>query len=493
MKRVSAFILAVFLTILSFTDVCRAKADMPYSTYSYNSWGESVYQPQTYLYTGSFTSENFGSKLNYPQDMFITDNFIYIADTGNSRILKLSTDGQLLSEITFAKNEESPLSKPQGIFVDEDGCLYVADTGNSRIVKYDKNGAYESEIGRPVTDLIDDSQIYSPTKVVVDTAGRIYVIAYGINMGLLEFNTEGEFKGFMGATEVSVSMFEYIWKNYFSTAEQKKRMQTIVPTEYSNIFLDSKNFIYATINNLDEEAHMSGADAIRRLNPTGTDVLRRLGNYTITGDLYQSKDGAEWSSFTDVCATEYGCYYILDAAYGKVFVYDYDGNSLFIFGDSGNRDGNVQKPSAIGMSSDCEWVYILDSQLGTILKFEITDYGRHFLGAMEKNNKGDAKGAYEEWQKVLEMNSNCELAYMGIGKTYLKQSRYKEAMDYFKLGNSKKYYSTAFSYYRREVMQKYFPKAMLVAGILIAVVLVLIGVKKFRRWVGEVRCSMENR
>lgn len=491
MKRVSAFILAVILITLSFSDVCRAKADMPYSTYSYNSWGESVYQPNTYLYTDSFGEENFGSALNYPQDMFITDNFIYIADTGNSRILKLSTDGELLLTITYAKDAESPLLNPQGIFVDSYGCLYVADTGNARIVKYNQNDEYESEIGRPVTELIDDSQVYAPTKVVVDTSDRVYVIAYGINMGLLEFNIEGEFKGFMGAAEVSVSTFQYIWKNYFSTKEQKKRMQTIVPTEYSNIFLDNKNFIYATISNLDEDAHMNGADAIRRLNPTGTDVLRRLGNYPIIGDLYPSKDGAEWSTFTDVCATEYGCYYILDSAYGKVFVYDYDGNSLFVFGDSGNREGNLKKPSAIGMSSDCETVYILDSQLGTILRFSITDYGRHFLGALEKNNRGDAKGAYEEWQKVLELNSNCELAYLGIGKTYLKQSQYKDAMEYFELGNSKKYYSTAFGYYRKEVMQQYFPKAMLVIGILIAVALIVTGVFKFRRWVGEVRCSME--
>ena len=68
-------------------------------------------------------------------------------------------------------------------------------------------------------------------------------------------------------------------------------METIIPTEYSNIFMDQENFIYATISNLDEDDFMNGADALRRLNPTGTDVLRRLGNYDIKGDLYTMSGG----------------------------------------------------------------------------------------------------------------------------------------------------------------------------------------------------------
>ena len=492
-KRMAALaILAILFAVELAPAAHTAYADVPYDTYSYNYWGEDIMQPHAYLYTRSFSAADFQTKLNYPEDMFITEDAIYVADTGNSRILKLAVTGEVLLEITAAETAEDVLLKPQGIFVDaESNHLYVADSGNGRIVEYDENGQWLRSIGRPVTELIDSAQVYTPVKLVVDDAGRIYVSAYGINMGLLEFSREGVFQGFMGATEVSVSPMEYIWKNYFSTEEQKKRMETIVPTEYSNLFLDSEGFIYATISNLSDEDYLSGADAIRRLNPTGTDILRRLGNYDIIGDLYNSSEDAEWSLFKDVCATEFGCYFILDAAGGKVFAYDYDGNSLFIFGDKGNREGTMRLPVAIGANGDASMIYVLDSQLGEIMKFEITDYGRHFLGAMSKNNRGDSEGAYAEWQEVLKQNSNCELAYIGLGKTFLKEGDYEKAMEYFELGNSRKYYSTAFFYYRKELMQDYFGKAMGVAGVVLLIVFAVLGVKKFRRWAGEVRCVME--
>ena len=490
MKKIGKMICMVILGICTLSSsVLTVKADMPYETYSFNYWGEEVQQPHSYLYTNTLSTAQFGTNLRYPQDMCIFEGKIYVADTGNSRILIMDLNGNVEREITSADGANDALKEPQGVFLTDAGHLYVADSGNSRVVEYDENMEFLRSIGRPVTNLIDDSQAYTPTKVVVDHADRIYVIAYGINMGLVEFDKDGVFQGFMGATEVTVSMFEYIWKNYFSTEAQQARMATIIPTEYSNIFVDNENFIYATISNLSEEDHRAGADAIRRLNPTGTDVLRRLGNYEIVGDL-NSKD---FSSFTDVAATDYGCYFILDSAGGKVFAYDYDGNSLLAFGKRGIKEGNVQRPTAIALGEREEKIYILDNNLGSILVYEITDYGRHLLNALRLNDIGDAEGSNAEWREVLRSNSNNEMAYIGLGKTYLSEGNYKQAMEYFKLGNSRKYYTKAFFYYRKELMEANFGKAMLVLGALIVIIIVVIYVFKFRRWVGEVRCFMSKR
>ncbi len=482
---VSALVLAGVSTTYE-----QAYADVPYDTYSYNYWGDDVLQPHAYLYTETLTAAAFGSSLSYPEDLFIHEDVLYVADTGNSRILKMNTEGKVSMELTYAKGEDDRLNKPKGVYVTTEGHIYVADSGNKRIVEFDADGEYIREIGRPDTELIADNQDFVPTKVVVDEAGRIYTICYGINMGLVEFNRHGEFQGFIGATEVSVSPFDYIWKNYFSTEAQQARMETIVPTEYSNIFADKENFIYATINNLASEDYMSGADTIRRLNPTGTDVLRRLGNYPINGDLYDAAEGASWSSFCDVAATDFGCYFILDSAGGKVFAYDYDGNSLFIFGKNGNREGNTQKPISLGLSSDESWIYVLDNILGSILKFEITDYGRHVLDALELNDMGDSEGSYAEWQEVLKQNANNELAYVGIGKIFLAEGDYDKAMEYFELGNSKKYYTKAFYYFRKELMENHFGTIMAGAGAVILLILAIGWAKKIKRWAGEVRCIM---
>lgn len=466
-----------------------AQAQMPYDTYSFNYWGEEVLQPQVYLYEGMLTEQEFGTGLNFPEDMCIHGGCLYVADTGNNRVLKMEPEGKVLQEIVWGSGPEDPLSGPRGLYVTEEGSLYVADSGNGRIVEYDGEGRFLRSIGRPVTNLLNDSQEYRPMKVAVDHAGRIYVIAYGINMGLVEFDKNGEFQGFMGAVNVSVDYFTWLWKNYFSTDEQKVRMAAIVPTEYSNLFVDGEDFIYTTINNLSPEDHINGADAVRRLNPTGTDVLRRLGGYPITGDLA----GRQWSSFCDIAATDYGCYYILDDAGGKVFAYDYDENSLFVFGRKGTKKGNVQKPAAIAVSTGEEKVYVLDSILGGILEFQITDYGRLLMDALRLNDAGDAEGALARWQEVLEYNANHEMAYIGLGKACLAGGDYREAMEYFELGNSRKYYDKAFYYRRKELMEAGFGTGILVLFLLAAVVVGCRLAFRFRRWVGEVRCFMSKR
>lgn len=476
----------VFLTLL-FSQKAAVSASMPYDTYSYNYWGEEVKEPHVYLYTESFSDLD----LSYPSDLFLQEERLYIADTGNSRIVVADRNGKMQMEIKTGKEEADLLKEPQGVFVTGEGHIYVADSGNGRIVEYDKNGKYIREIGRPVTTLIAETQVYTPTRVVVDSAGRIYVIAYGINMGLVEFNGDGEFQGFLGATQVSVGMFEYIWKNYFSTQAQQLRMETIVPTEYSNIFVDKEDFIYATISNLSSEDMENGADTIRRLNQTGKDVLRRLGQYAPMGDLSTTTYGWDWSSFVDVTATEYGCYFVLDKTDGKIFAYDSDGISLFAFGRNGIREGNFQKPVALVSGEDEKEIYVLDNTLNAILKFEITEYGEHLLNAIRLNDLGDSEGATEQWQEVLKQNSNSEMAYVGLGKTYLAEGRYKEAMECFEFGNNKEYYSKAFQYYRKGLMEQYFPIAVLAAALCLAAFWIGKKIRNFRKWIGEVKCYVE--
>ncbi len=489
---IASLLVMILAAAFSLSNVTRVYGKEPYQTYSFNFWGEDIIQPHAYLYEGALSSSGDGVSFSFPRDMFIFEDNLYIADTNNSRVLKMTSGGELLLEITEAAGPGDPLNKPQGVFVTSAGHLYVADTDNGRIVEYDETGRFIRSIGRPETDLIADSQAYKPTKVAVDKVGRIYAIAYGINMGLVEFSREGGFQGFMGATKVSVGAFEYLLKYYFSTEAQKSRMQTIIPTEYSNLFVDGEDFLYVTVSNLSEEDRSSGADAVRRLNPTGKDVLRRLGNVPVIGDLYGNKD-TDFSQFADICATAFGCYFVLDSAGGKVFAYDYDGNILFGFGGKGNREGLMQSPSALGVSTDLSRLYVLDSVLNSIQVYKATEYGAHLFKALELNYSGDAPGANLEWGEVLRANANSELAYTGLGKTYLKEGDYSRAMSYFKLGNNRKYYAKAFYYYRKTVMENSFGAIM---GGILAVsggLFLFRRVKKIRKWAGDVRCTMLKR
>jgi hypothetical protein len=95
--------------------------------------------------------------LKHPYDIVVTTGgYIWISDSGNDRLLKISKDGEIIEEIGSGKKKsrkgerkgdrEYRLSKPHGIALDIKGNIYVADTFNHRVVIYDDGGNYLSEI-----------------------------------------------------------------------------------------------------------------------------------------------------------------------------------------------------------------------------------------------------------------------------------------------------------------------------------------------------------
>jgi hypothetical protein len=65
---------------------------------------------------------------------------LYVADTKNSRIQKLSPTGEVLAVWGQQGEEPGQFKDPHGIAVGPDGSVYVADTWNHRVQKFDSNG-----------------------------------------------------------------------------------------------------------------------------------------------------------------------------------------------------------------------------------------------------------------------------------------------------------------------------------------------------------------
>lgn len=140
---------------------------------------------------------------------------------------------------------------------------------------------------RPESALLGENFVYQPTALVVDTAGRMYVIARNINQGLMEFDESGRFKGFMGANKVNIDPWQVLLKR-FSTQEMIARMEQTVPTEYNGITIDAEGFIYTTTSTLSDSVIYSVIQSrstderyspIRKLNASGADVLQRQGAF----------------------------------------------------------------------------------------------------------------------------------------------------------------------------------------------------------------------
>ena len=463
-----------------------AEAEVGY-TYNYDYWDDIQYSPDAYSVVGVYTATELGLdlKLNAPQGMYTTDNMIYICDTGNNRIIEIKRSN--VSEMTvmrvidsFNGIENNAFLGPTDVFVTEDGFFYICDKGNNRIVKLDKDLNYIMEFTKPSDATFDQSLSFLPNKLIVDSVGRVYCIADNINKGLIKFESDGSFTGFLGATKVIYDWTDYIWKK-FATKAQREALESFVPTEYDNICIDDEGFIYACTTNVKTSTLKTGdAQPIRKLNLMGSDILIRNGYTEVIGDIQWDNAGGYKGSalITDVTTLSDDIYVGLDKVRGHIFAYDSQGNMLFAFGGSGNMDGYFRLPSAIDqMGND---LVVLDQTDNSFTVFTLTAYGTTMYEAIELYNEGKYIESGEAWEEVLAMNGNCDLAYIGIGRSLMRQKKYKEAMDYFKLKYDDDNYSKAFQQYRKQWVENNIIGIIVVLFILIIIPLVIGKIKKIK-------------
>ena len=466
--------------------VAPASAEIPYDSYTYDWWGFPTPAPHAYVPAGTLSGPSLGlTPLTVPSDLFVApDGRLYLVDSGNSRILVLDTELRLERVIdSFARDEgRDTFLNPQGVFVDERDHLYVADTGNSRVLEIGPDGRLVNDFGRPQTELLDPNAAWEPMKLVLDKARRLYVIARGVNKGLVELDSDGRFRGFMGANRVTPNALDYIWK-LIATDEQRARMERFVPTEYSNATIDDDGYIFVTTASVGADAiteSLNPQDSmpIRKLNLTGTDVLRTLDDqWWPVGDVSIGIGfGAMRSQFTDVTLGEAETYATLDRVRGRVFLYNSDGILLTAFGRIGDRVGNLRGPSSITFMGDR--LLVLDSILNQVVVFRPTEYGRLLVEANEHYQERRYAESAAAWQRVSELNTNLEVAYAGIGKAQLRAGDYRGAMKSFKLAHVTSYYTKAFQLYRRDFVEANFGLMM---GAVLASIAVAIVVRRIRR------------
>src|SRR3989442_985932 len=65
---------------------------------------------------------------------------VYVANTGDNSIVRLSSTGQLLATWGTARTSPIQFHGPKGVALDAHGNIYVADTGNNRVVKLSPTG-----------------------------------------------------------------------------------------------------------------------------------------------------------------------------------------------------------------------------------------------------------------------------------------------------------------------------------------------------------------
>jgi streptogramin lyase len=134
-------------------------------------------------------------------------NNLYVVDTGNSRIRKIGPDGTVSTlaggEAGFAdgQGDAARFNDPRGIAVDKQGHVYVADTGNHRIRKITPEGLVSTLVTLPGPEKAAPPQgakLAGPFGVAVDGWGRVFVADATANAVLL-LDAEGGVSAFAGS------------------------------------------------------------------------------------------------------------------------------------------------------------------------------------------------------------------------------------------------------------------------------------------------------
>ncbi|MBQ7322021.1 MAG: YIP1 family protein [Clostridia bacterium] len=492
-KFISVLALLFALLIMFSVPVSAASA---YQTYTYSIHGSSINSPAAYTPVMEIDSGYMGLEklIDDPRDMVVDKDLnVYIADAKNNRIVCLDRYYKVKFTIDTFTNEygvPDELTAPSGVFVTNDR-IFVCDTDANRIVTFDKDGEYLAIIPEPESELFDEGSVYKPVAIAVDQYDRLYVVSSTTYQGIIVMTDEGEFTGFIGAQKVTISAWDIIWRR-FQTEAQKELSTAYVSTEFNNISINDEGFIYVTTSSIDKGKQQSAIRSksksgdfapVKMLNANGDEIMRRNGFYPPSGEVDVSTSMTDGSitgpsKIIDVAVGPEKTWSIIDEARNKIFTYDFDGNLLWAFGDSGTQLGNLSSIEAIAYQGDT--LLILDKTNDNITVYKRTEYGDVVISALANENNRNYDRAIDDWMEILKRNSNFDTAYIGIGESLYRSGDYQESLEYFKAAYDTAGYSTSYQEIRKEWISKW------ILTIPVGVILIVLVFSKFSKYAAKV-------
>lgn len=431
--------------------------------------GNYIPIPVAYEVWGSIKNMGTAGFMNHPSEFDIDKNgYLYVADTENNRIVKMTKNGEVLA--IFDQAGDKSLQKPGGVFVREDGTIWIADTGNLRIVVLTAEGETKEIYTKPKSSLFDDSFTFDPQKIAVGTTGYIYALK-GAN--LMNIDGQNNFRGYIGANHVSFSLKRFFIR-MFGTKSQIERTLKQEPEAYNNFDIGPDGMIYGILAN-------AKTGQIRKLNSVGNNTYpQEKYGFSITD---KAKNEVIEPFFSDIAVSENGILSLVDRNSGLIYQYDQDGNLLAAFGGLGDYQGTFQIPVSIAVDQE-GFLYVLDYSTGGITIFEPTNFIKLIHQAVTLYGEGKYSESKEYWEQVLEIDANYSLAHLGIARVLTKEGKFIEAMNEFKMADNTEGFSKAFSEYRHEIFRVHFGVVVfLIAGILFLVTKGYVVAKKHaKKW-----------
>ncbi len=276
-------------------------------------------------------TENLGSlPLNRPQGL-ATDNEgnIYIADTGNNRIVKTDSLGNFIKETGGFGWGEGQFNQPTDLTLDYGLNLYVVDSQNKRLTRLDKNLNFISVIS--LRDPVGEPQALADFRGL----GTLYGVAINSSGEIFLSDIENDWIVKLN------SFFEYesVWGSF---------------TSGEGALLDPQGI------NLDQSGKLYVADSGKKrvvvFDPFGN-YLKEFGT-----EVLQHPQGVAISASGQIL--------VADSKENQIVIFGTGGDLIFEFGKWGKELGQLAKPMDIEIFQDRK-VLVLEQENNRIQIFQI--------------------------------------------------------------------------------------------------------------------------
>ncbi len=335
------------------------------------------------------------ARINGPVGVAVDDaGNLYFADTGNSRIRRVSTAGQISTVagtgISGYDGDDKPatsasLSFPDSVAVDAAGNVFIVDTGNNRIRRVDTTGRISTVAGTGVLGYDGDNKpatsarLRLPSGVAFDDAGGFY-IADSFNHRIRHVDASG-----IITTVAGTGVQGYDGDNKPAVVASLNAPQELASDRAGNLYIaDFLNH------------------RIRRLDSTGQiTTVAGTGEPGFDGDD-KPASSARLALPNGVTLDRTGNVYVADSSNGRIRRVDATGSIATVAGTGSltNYDGDEKPAIAAGVSFpfavaiDAEGtLYIADSGDHRIRRVDVSGQITTVAGTGEKGYDGDDKPA----------------------------------------------------------------------------------------------------